>query len=202
MAHLVGNLLALIVFGSRVNELIGTTRMVICYVLLALAAALSQMYMTRHEILYPMLGASGAVMGMAGMYFVFFPLQKLRMAIWARWFLIFPPLIVWTWIKVSYKLFMMRGFWLLLLVVLLQDVLPVAFGSSDDVAHWAHLGGFVTGVVLALLILLTRQVNSRGSDVLSVALGRHAWPLVGRPGRWQADTNEAAAPAAGFEVRT
>ena len=48
-------------------------------------------------------------------------------------------------------------------------------------AHWAHLGGMLAGITIALLLLVTRLVNARGGDILSVTLGRHAWALIGRP---------------------
>jgi len=59
--------------------------------------------------------------------------------------------------------------------------------SDDGVAHWAHLGGFLGGVTFALLLLIARQVNARGGDMLSVVLGRFAWPLIGKPSRWKDD---------------
>jgi len=73
------------------------------------------------------------------------------------------------------------GFWMLLLWVGWNDVLPTLIGSEDGVGHWAHLGGFLVGMVLALTLLLTRQVNARGADLLSVTLGKYAWALVGKP---------------------
>jgi hypothetical protein len=57
----------------------------------------------------------------------------------------------------------------------------VVRGIEDNVAHWAHLGGFILGVVLGLLLLITRLVNCRSGDILSGIFGRYAWPLVGRP---------------------
>jgi hypothetical protein len=52
------------------------------------------------------------------------------------------------------------------------------------VAHWAHVGGFVTGAAIGLGLLLTRMFNTHGGDVLSVTLGKYAWPLIGKPARW------------------
>jgi membrane associated rhomboid family serine protease len=75
----------------------------------------------------------------------------------------------------------MRGFWLLVLWIGLNDVLPMLLGFRDHTAHWAHVGGFVSGMLLALVLLLTRQVNARGGDLISVLLGKRAWSLVGKP---------------------
>ena len=63
-------------------------------------------------------------------------------------------------------------------------------------AHWAHLGGFVAGMVFALGLLLTRAVNANGSDILSVALGKHAWALVGKPSARAAGPAKAPTPPA------
>jgi membrane associated rhomboid family serine protease len=54
-------------------------------------------------------------------------------------------------------------------------------GADDGVAHWAHLGGFISGVVIAVGLLVTRQASAHGSDVLSMVLGPTAWKIIGRP---------------------
>ena len=69
-----------------------------------------------------------------------------------------------------------------MLWILWNDVLPVAIGWNDDVSHWAHLGGFVTGAALGALLLITRQAAAHRGDLLSVVFGRYAWWLLGRPG--------------------
>ena len=158
--HLAGNLLFLLVFGMRVNELIGTWKTIVCYTLCILASAGMQLAMTADAPKYPMLGASGAIMGLAGMYFVFFPVQRVHMAIWLRLGLL-------TGFRLAYKVFPMRGFWLLALWVGINDVLPVALKLPSGTAHWAHLGGFLAGAFLAMVILLTKQVDGFGADLLS-----------------------------------
>jgi len=55
--------------------------------------------------------------------------------------------------------------------------------SEGNVAHWAHVGGFLAGAGLALLLLFTGLIQARGGDVVSIVLGKHAWGLVGRPNR-------------------
>jgi membrane associated rhomboid family serine protease len=170
LMHLGGNMVFLLVFGLRVNEMVGTARMIALYVLLAVGSSYIHGLTNAHQALAPSLGASGAIMGLAGMYIVFFPVQRVHMAFWLRlrWWL-------------TYKLFTMRGFWLLALWIGFNDLLPMFFKSEDQVAHWAHLGGFILGVVAALTLLLARQVNAGGGDLLSVALGKRAWALLGKP---------------------
>jgi membrane associated rhomboid family serine protease len=135
-----------------------------------IASASTHHIMASSEPLAPYLGASGAIMGLAGMYVVLFPAQKVHMIAWFR------ILVIRGW-----KIFRMRGIWMLLLWVAWQDGVPTLLKSSDHVAHWSHLGGFVAGALLAILLLLTRLVTARGTDLISVIFGRHAWSLVGKP---------------------
>jgi membrane associated rhomboid family serine protease len=176
--HLAGNLVFMLVFGIRVNELIGNLKTAVVYPILAVLSALIFLFAARNDPLIPSLGASGAIMGLAGMYFVFFPVQKVHMVFWMRLGFIF------RW-RLYYKMFRMSGFWLLVLWVGLNDLLPTLLHGSqtgDGVAHWAHLGGFISGFVIAIVLLVTRQVNANGSDILSMMLGPTAWKLLGRAG--------------------
>lgn len=169
--HLVGNLVFLLVFGSRVNALIGQPLTMIVYLLLAVLAGLADMASNVHGPCRGTIGASGAIMGLAGMYFVFFPLNKVHMLIWFR-FLFF----------LRYKLFALRGFWVVIFYIGL-DVLSTVRRYDDGVAHWAYLGGFIFGMAFAVLLMMVRLVNAHGSDILSAIFGRYAWGLIGSPGR-------------------
>jgi membrane associated rhomboid family serine protease len=170
--HLLGNLLFLYVFGGRVNALIGNVLFAPLYLVLGMLASGVDYLATLHGPVVPTIGASGAIMGLAGAYFVFFPVQRVFMVIWLRIFYFF----------LRWKVFRMRGFWLLVFWVGLNDVLPTVLQSRDHVAHWAHLGGFAFGAILALALLTFRLINAHGADILSVALGKHAWPILGKPG--------------------
>jgi membrane associated rhomboid family serine protease len=184
--HLGGNLLFLLVFGLRINELIGNVRTAILYPLFAVFSAAIHVWGTRHEGYGPLLGASGAVSGLAGLYFILFPVQRVRM-------LAFLNLWVFTAFCCLTKAFWIRGFWLLLMWFVWGDVVPVVVGWEDGTAHWAHLGGFFAGVVIALGLLFTRQVYARG-DLLSVALGKKAWVFVGKPSRFMRPAASKPAP--------
>jgi membrane associated rhomboid family serine protease len=173
--HLLGNLLFLMIFGSRVNALIGTIPTVILYPVLAVAGSVGHLLSATDLSPHPALGASGAIMGLAGIYLVVFPLHKVHMAAWWRWGIIGA-------FRLHLKLFGVRGFWVVLFYIAF-DILFTVLSIDDGVAHWAHLGGFIAGVVLALALLCSRQINARGGDILSAIFGRHAWALVGKPGR-------------------
>jgi membrane associated rhomboid family serine protease len=126
------------------------------------------------------------------MYFVLFPIHRIFLVIWFR--LILWILIPIWWTRVFYKIFKIRGFWVVLFCIGM-DVLGTALGSHDDIAHWAHLGGFIAGMTLALSLLFARQINANGGDLVSVLLGRRAWALIGKPADRQAPAIGAAAAA-------
>jgi membrane associated rhomboid family serine protease len=65
-----------------------------------------------------------------------------------------------------------------------MNAISTHFHVGGGVAHWAHTGGFLTGAAIGLGLLFSRMFNTHGGDVLSVALGKHAWPLIGKPARW------------------
>jgi membrane associated rhomboid family serine protease len=173
LIHLAGNMLFLLVFGSRVNALIGNLWMLGLYPLFAIVSSIAHGISMAGGPPTPSLGASGAVMGLAGMYLVLFPVHRVHMALWMRWGLI-------GGFHLSLKSFAVRGFWVVLFYIAF-DVVYTIFRLEDDVAHWAHLGGFIAGIATAAILLLARLINARGGDLFSVILGRHAWALVGRP---------------------
>lgn len=174
LVHLVSNLIFLLVFGSRVNALIGHLGTIVVYPLLAIGAAAAHMESVAHQPVVPMLGASGAIMGLAGMYFVFFPLHKVHMAAWAR--------VIYSGFQLSLKTWTVRGFWVVAFYMGF-DVLYTLISVDDGTAHWAHLGGFLGGMGLASFMLFIRMVSARGGDIFSMILGKYAWGLVGRPNR-------------------
>jgi membrane associated rhomboid family serine protease len=171
--HLAGNMLFLMVFGTRVNALLGQWKTAILYPLLAAIAGGAWAVSQRGEPPTPMIGASGAIMGLAGTYIVLFPIHRVHNVIWLR-------LGLFTGFHLMFKLFSLRGFWVVLFYIAF-DVLYTALGLRDNVAHWAHLGGFIGGAAIAILLLVCRLVNAHGGDLFSVLLGRRAWALVGKP---------------------
>jgi hypothetical protein len=80
------------------------------------------------------------------------------------------------------------------------DVLMLGLHSDGGTAHWAHVGGFLLGMTIALTLLFSRQVNCGGGDLLSVTLGKRAWALIGRPAQWNRPKAAVAAGAAMTEA--
>lgn len=172
LMHLAGNMLFLIVLGSRVNSAIGNIWMVVLYPILAVVAAVSHMLSMGLQPPTPMLGASGAVMGLAGAYLMLFPVHKIYMVIWMRW----GPL---AGFHFSFKCFAVRGFWVVLFYIMF-DFLAVGLMLDDGTAHWAHIGGLMWGLLLAFVLLAARLTWS-GGDIVSIILGKHAWKFIGTP---------------------
>ncbi|GIX29982.1 MAG: rhomboid family intramembrane serine protease [Porticoccaceae bacterium] len=132
--HLIGNLWFLWVFGNNVEDAMGHGRFLVFYLLCGLAAAALQMAMTGNPLV-PMVGASGAIGGVMGAYVVLYP----RVAVHLLVFLGFYATTV-----VVPAAFML-GYWFLL--QLLGSLASLGH-EGGGVAFWAHLGGFLAGVVL------------------------------------------------------
>jgi membrane associated rhomboid family serine protease len=132
--HLIGNMLFLWIFGDNIESRLGHLGFLAAYLGTGVVA------MGLHGLLSDQggIGASGAVTGVMGLYFVACPGAKVR-------------ILIWLYVFIQIVLIPARG--LMLVWFFLQDVLPVLVGAKDNVAHWAHIGGFGAGVVIMLLLL-------------------------------------------------
>ena len=178
LMHLVGNLLFMLVFGSRVNAIMGNIATPIVYPLLAIGGAVGHLIDSANDAPMPMIGASGAIMGLAGMYLILVPGFNVHCVSWVR-------LGIFTGFRLEMKLFAVRGFWVVLFFIAF-DVIYTLFGIKNGVAHWAHLGGFIAGMVIASGMVFSKKLDTRGGDLYSLILGRRAWGLVGKPSYWSA----------------
>lgn len=131
--HLLGNLLFLWIFGNAVCAKIGNLRYISLYVLLGVAAGIAHLLFSGGALL----GASGAINGIVGMYLVLFYQNEIT-CLFAFWPLVFFYV---RWFAVS-------GIWIILLW-LLWDIVGALRGGSN-VGHFAHLGGFGAGFGIAL----------------------------------------------------
>lgn len=136
--HIFGNMLFLWVFGNAVCSKIGNKMYFPVYILLGLAAAFTYNIFSNN----PMLGASGAVNGIVGMYLVFFPLNEITC-------------FYWFYLHIG-GTFSLSSFWMVLFWFGF-DVLGVVAGGQG-VAYTAHLGGLFTGIALAIVLLKFRIV--------------------------------------------
>lgn len=133
--HFLGNMLYLWIFGDNVEDRVGHGRFIVFYLTCGLAATLAQVVSNPTSVV-PMVGASGAIAGVMGAYFVLFPRSRVLTLL--------PLFIFWKLIEVPAILFL--GFWFLL--QLLSGVGSVGAGQDvSGIAFWAHIAGFATGAV-------------------------------------------------------
>ena len=133
--HFLGNMLYLWIFGDNVEDRVGHGRFIVFYLTCGLAATLAQVVSNPTSVV-PIVGASGAIAGVMGAYFVLFPRSRVLTLL--------PLFIFWELIEVPAILFL--GFWFLL--QLLSGVGSVGAGQDlSGIAFWAHIAGFATGAV-------------------------------------------------------
>jgi membrane associated rhomboid family serine protease len=135
LLHLAGNMLFLWIFGDNVEDRMGHIRYLIFYLLCGIAAALVQTFIALDTVI-PSVGASGAIAGIMGAYLILHPFGKVRVII--------IPLIFWPFVVPAIVLI---GIWFLMQLVSGIGELGQATAGSG-VAWWAHVGGFIAGVVL------------------------------------------------------
>ena len=149
LLHAGGNLLSLWIFGDNVEDQLGHGRYLLFYLLAGYTAAFAQVWAAPASTL-PMIGASGAIAGVMGAYFVMFPHSRVLVLI--------PIIFFFDVIEIPAVIFL--GFWFLLQIVGGLGRLAGP-GNTGGVAFWAHLGGFVAGV---LLIRLFRRPERRAVE--------------------------------------
>ena len=133
--HIIGNMLYLWIFGNNVEDSIGHFKFIAFYLLCGVAAAAAQVAISPDSIV-PMIGASGAISGVLGAYLLLFPR--------ARVLVLFPIWIFWRVFYVPAVLLLVFWFGMQLLSALAVLRLNV----NGGVAFWAHVGGFVAGLLL------------------------------------------------------
>ena len=136
--HLIGNMWFLWVFGNNIEDVMGCWRFIFFYLICGEAAAGAQLWIDPHATA-PMIGASGAVSGVLGAYLLLFPR--------ARVLTLIPFVFVWM---VEVRAWFFLIFWALLQFLngLPALLFESAGRSGGGVAWWAHIGGFVAGMVL------------------------------------------------------
>jgi membrane associated rhomboid family serine protease len=166
--HLIGNMLYLWIFGNNIEDAMGHARFVVFYLLSGIAAALALAVQDPGSTL-PMIGASGAIGGVLGGYILLFPHARVLVLI---------PL--------GFFFFTVRipAVWALGLWFLMQFIYSaMTAGQVGGVAYWAHIGGFVAGLVLI--------VPFRNKAFPLLAGGRRQNPHLAerqeRHGRWTHD---------------
>lgn len=134
--HIFGNMLYLFIFGNNVEDVFGHAKFLLFYLICGLAASFLQILMTTNPSI-PSIGASGAIAGVLGAYLVLFPRAKVDTLVF--FFFI-------TWVTLPAEVLLV--FWFVL--QLFSGALSIATFTTSGVAYFAHIGGFVTGLLIAL----------------------------------------------------
>lgn len=140
--HIIGNMYFLYIFGDNVEDRLGHGKYFIMYILFGLAAAFSQVLLFPDSIV-PMIGASGAVAGVMGAYMVFYPKARVKTLVIIIIFI--------TIIDIPAVFFLLLWFFM--------QFLNGAGAGHGGVAWWAHIGGFIAGLLYAVT-----QVRNRDTE--------------------------------------
>jgi rhomboid family protein len=145
------------VFGNNVEDSMGRMRFLLFYLICGLAAALAHI-MVQPASPVPTVGASGAISGVLGAYLVLYPRIRINMLFI---FVIF-------WKVIAIPAWVVLIFWFLWQVISgLPELMAVRPDVSSGVAVWAHIGGFVAGVILIKLFENPRLVARRAVPSLT-----------------------------------
>jgi len=149
--HLLGNMLYLYIFGDNVEDTFGHTKYIIFYMLSGIGASLVHMLtLPPYEIywLVPAVGASGAISGVLGAYMLIHPRVRIKVLAftWYGYAIVRVPAYYFIFLWFLYQLY--AGTWALV-------------GVSSGIAFFAHIGGFITGIILTKLFYRRRAFYRR-----------------------------------------
>jgi len=139
--HLLGNMLYLWIFGNNVEDFLGPLRFILFYLLSGLGASLTQIIFSPNSQV-PMIGASGAIAGVLGAYFILYPSARVLTLVFLIIYIQVVPI----------PAAVILGFWFL------AQVLNIGLGGG--VAWFAHIGGFLIGI--GLIRIYWRRSSFRG----------------------------------------
>ncbi len=142
--HLGGNMLYLWIFGNNIEDSLGHLRFIVFYLFSGIAAAYAHAISDSHSLI-PMIGASGAVSGILGAYLLLFPKAKVSTFLFFGFF----------WQIIKLPAFVVIGFWAVIQIV--SGALSAGYAQQGGVAWFAHIGGFVIGLITIKLWLPKRR---------------------------------------------
>jgi membrane associated rhomboid family serine protease len=157
--HLLGNMWSLYIFGDNVEDRMGSVRYVVFYLVCGLISGLSHMVFNLYSNV-PTIGASGAIAGVMGAYFILFPRAKILTLI--------PILIIPFFFEIPAFFFL--GMWFFLQFLQAAG----SHGAMTGIAWWAHIGGFVFGMILVRF--LTTVPPTGVSDRIRKYTEKHSTP--------------------------
>jgi membrane associated rhomboid family serine protease len=144
--HILSNMWVLFIFGDNVEDRMGSGRYLVFYLLSGVAAALTQTFFLPDSS-SPMVGASGAIAGVLGAYTLLFPRARILSLV--------PIFFIFTLIEIPAVIFLL--FWFA--SQLFSGFLSLGGASGSGVAWWAHIGGFVFGLLGVFLFARRRRTR-------------------------------------------
>ena len=138
--HLLGNMLFLFVFGRSIEDRFGHLKFLAIYFLAGLGGTLLHILLNPVSRV-PTIGASGAIAGILGAYFVTFPAARITTLI---------PLFFFFW-TVELPALLLLGYWFLIQFFTGFQMLAIQSATGGGVAWWGHVGGFLVGLLFALV---------------------------------------------------
>ncbi|MCB1683185.1 MAG: rhomboid family intramembrane serine protease, partial [Pseudomonadales bacterium] len=148
------------VFGDNVEDVMGPLRFVTFYLLCGLAAAAAQIFSDPDSTL-PMVGASGAIGGVMGAYALLYPRARVNTLIFLGFYIT----------TIGVPAVVMLGYWFVL--QLLQG-LPALGSTEGGVAFWAHIGGFLAGVILVRVFARSDYLAAHGRSFRRIRRSRNS----------------------------
>jgi membrane associated rhomboid family serine protease len=136
--HLLGNMWSLYIFGDNVEDRLGSFKYLLFYLLCGLASGIAHLVINWHSQV-PTIGASGAIAGVMGAYMISFPRSRILTLI--------PIFIVFPIVEVPAVFFL--GVWFIF-----QFLSAASTAGQGGIAWWAHIGGFIFGIIFLRLFLL------------------------------------------------
>ncbi len=146
--HIVGNMWFLFIFGDNVEDKMGKFGYLIFYLLVGILASATHFVLYSHSNL-PVIGASGAISGVMAAYVFLFPKSKIITLI--PIFLILP-------LFVSIPAYIFIGIWFIIQLISGTGGL-IHHGAATGIAFWAHIGGFVAGMILFRLFVRRKYLT-------------------------------------------
>ena len=139
--HILGNMVYLWVFGDNIEDALGHVKYAAFYLVAAAGAVALQVAVNTSEVI-PMVGASGAIAGVLGAYLVLYP--RATVGVLIPWF--------WFFGAIPVPAIFLIGFWFVMQLFTGIASIGTATGASEGIAVWAHVGGFITGFAIVLLL--------------------------------------------------
>jgi membrane associated rhomboid family serine protease len=139
LLHLIGNLVFLLVFGRRVENQLERMNFLALYLTAGITAALTHMLM-EPESSTPLIGASGAISGVLGAFFICNPTARIT--------LVLEPVLIYFLRRLTIRL----PAWVFLPMWFFLQISLGLKPHGANVAFWAHVGGFLTGVIIAIAV--------------------------------------------------